>query len=114
MGDNTLHLSNHKYITVEHVLPQNPKEDSEWVKNFSKEEREYWTNKLANLVLLSKKKNSSLSNLDFKDKKKKYLSGSIDVFNSSKLFLQNNELWNKDILDERQKKILKILISNKY
>ena len=114
MGDNTLHLSNHKYITVEHVLPQNPKEDSEWVKNFSKEEREYWTNKLANLVLLSKKKNSSLSNLDFKDKKKKYLSGSIDVFNSSKIFLQNNELWNKDILDERQKKILKILISNKY
>ena len=114
MGDNTVHLSNHKYITVEHVLPQNPKEDSEWVKNFSKEEREYWTNKLANLVLLSKKKNSSLSNLDFKDKKKKYLSGSIDVFNSSKIFLQNNELWNKDILDERQKKILKILISNKY
>lgn len=114
MGDNTVHLSNHKYITVEHVLPQNPKEDSEWTKNFSKEEREYWTNKLANLVLISKKKNSSLSNLDFKDKKKKYLSGSIDAFNSSKIFLQNNELWNKDVLDERQKKIERILISNKY
>lgn len=114
MGDNAVHLSNHKYITVEHVLPQNPKEDSEWVKIFSKEEREYWTNKLANLVLISKKKNSSLSNLDFKDKKKKYLSGSIDAFNSSKIFLQNNELWDKDVLDERQKKIEKILISNKY
>jgi len=36
------------------------------------------------------------------------------VFNSSKIFLQNNELWNKDVLDERQKKIEKILISNEY
>ena len=66
MCDNTVHLSGYNYITVEHILPQNPKEDSQWCKEFTEEEREIWTNKLSNLVLISKKKNSSLSNSDFK------------------------------------------------
>ena len=33
----------HKIITVEHVLPQNPKYDSQWLKDFSDEERLHWT-----------------------------------------------------------------------
>lgn len=45
-------------ITVEHVLPQNPSEGSEWREVFDDEERDYWVHRLANLVLLDRMKNS--------------------------------------------------------
>ncbi len=63
----------HKIITVEHVLPQTPEPGSEWVKNFPDEdERDDWTHRLANLVLLSRSKNASAQNYDFDRKKKEY------------------------------------------
>ncbi|WP_208371566.1 DUF262 domain-containing protein [Helicobacter pylori] len=58
---------------VEHILPQNPDPSSQWVKDFSEEERELYTHSLANLTLLGGKINSQASNLDFKDKKKIYM-----------------------------------------
>ncbi|WRG48366.1 DUF262 domain-containing protein [Helicobacter pylori] len=58
---------------VEHILPQNPDLSSQWVKDFSEEERELYTHSLANLTLLGGIKNSQASNLDFKDKKKIYM-----------------------------------------
>lgn len=58
---------------VEHILPQNPDLSSQWMKDFSEEERELYTHSLANLTLLGGKKNSQASNLDFKDKKKIYM-----------------------------------------
>ncbi|GHR27828.1 hypothetical protein VN1251_01220 [Helicobacter pylori] len=58
---------------IEHILPQNPDPSSQWVKDFSEEERELYTHSLANLTLLGGNKNSQASNLDFKDKKKIYM-----------------------------------------
>ncbi|WP_208397222.1 DUF262 domain-containing protein [Helicobacter pylori] len=58
---------------IEHILPQNPDPSSQWVKDFSEEERELYTHSLANLTLLGGTKNSQASNLDFKDKKKIYM-----------------------------------------
>ncbi|MFP6091546.1 DUF262 domain-containing protein [Helicobacter pylori] len=58
---------------VEHILPQKPDPSSQWVKDFSEEERELYTHSLANLTLLGGTKNSQASNLDFKDKKKIYM-----------------------------------------
>ncbi len=58
---------------VEHILPQNPDVSSQWMKDFSEEERGLYTHSLANLTLLGGKKNSQASNLDFKDKKKIYM-----------------------------------------
>ncbi|GAA9266182.1 DUF262 domain-containing protein [Helicobacter pylori] len=58
---------------VEHILPQNPDLSSQWVKDFSEEERGLYTHSLANLTLLGGKKNTQASNLDFKDKKKIYM-----------------------------------------
>ena len=109
LGDNTVHLSNYKTISVEHVLPQKPPKNSEWLEKFNEEERVEWTNKLANLILISKRKNSSLSNLDFKEKKEKYLKGRIDIFPSSKIFQTYND-WTVDILQSRQKEMLSKLI----
>ncbi|WQY11027.1 DUF262 domain-containing protein [Helicobacter pylori] len=58
---------------IEHILPQQPGPSSQWVKDFSEEERELYTHSLANLTLLGGNKNSQASNLDFKDKKKIYM-----------------------------------------
>ncbi len=62
-----------KNLHVEHILPQNPDPSSQWVKDFSEEERELYTHSLANLTLLGGTKNTQASNLDFKDKKKIYM-----------------------------------------
>ncbi len=64
---------------VEHILPQQPGSSSQWVKDFSEEERELYTHSLANLTLLGGNKNSQASNLDFKDKKKIYMGEEIKL-----------------------------------
>ncbi|WRD31631.1 DUF262 domain-containing HNH endonuclease family protein [Helicobacter pylori] len=64
---------------VEHILPQKPDLSSQWVKDFSEEERELYTHSLANLTLLGGTKNSQASNLDFKDKQKIYMGEEIKL-----------------------------------
>ncbi|MFP6189433.1 DUF262 domain-containing protein [Helicobacter pylori] len=68
-----------KNLHVEHILPQKPDPSSQWVKDFSEEERELYTHSLANLTLLGGKKNTQASNLDFKDKKKIYMGEEIKL-----------------------------------
>ena len=104
------YIGNYKNISIEHVLPQNPKEDSEWRAKFSNEDREEWTNKLGNLILLTKRKNSKLSNLEFKDKKKKYIADKMLLFPSVFEVYSNGEDWNIDILKTRQNRIVNLLI----
>ncbi|MGL2442312.1 DUF262 domain-containing protein [Helicobacter pylori] len=58
---------------IEHILPQQPGSSSQWVKDFSEEERGLYTYSLANLTLLGGTKNAQASNLDFKDKQKIYM-----------------------------------------
>lgn len=95
-------------ISIEHVLPQKPKDDSEWVKIFSEEDRRKYTNKLCNLVLLSKRKNAAASNKDFEEKKKTYLKGRIvDSPRSIKILAE--ESWTPTVLENRQKELLDLL-----
>ena len=61
-------------ISVEHVLPQNINPNSKWLQSFTNDQHDYWKDKLANLILLSKRKNSAASNYDFENKKQKYFS----------------------------------------
>ncbi|MGL2902122.1 DUF262 domain-containing protein [Helicobacter pylori] len=68
-----------KNLHVEHILPQNPDPSSQWVKDFSEEERELYTHSLANLTLLGGKKNSQASNLDFKEKKEIYMGHAVKL-----------------------------------
>lgn len=88
-------------VSVEHVLPQNPKEGSNWDMDFTPKEKIKWTNKLANLVLLSKRKNSSASNRDFIEKKEKYLKGRITDLARSQEVL-SYATWTPAILKSRQ------------
>ncbi|GEM50765.1 hypothetical protein EB1_05550 [Empedobacter brevis NBRC 14943 = ATCC 43319] len=109
LGDNTVHLSNYKTISVEHILPQNPVETSEWKKIFNEEDREKLTHKLGNLILISKKKNSLLSNLDFSEKKNRYFNGRIDIFPSGKIFTKQID-WNPALINERQDTMISELV----
>ncbi len=68
-----------KNLHVEHILPQNPDPSSQWVKDFSEEERELYTHSLANLTLLGGTKNTQASNLDFKEKKEIYMGNAVKL-----------------------------------
>ncbi|OOC26174.1 hypothetical protein BZK21_02960 [Helicobacter pylori] len=76
-------------LHVERILPQNPDPSSQWVKDFSEEERGLYTHSLANLTLLGGKKNtkalSQVLNQDFKEKKEIYMGKTI-VLDNKKTF----------------------------
>lgn len=72
-------------LHVERILPENPDPSSQWVKDFSEEERGLYTHSLANLTLLGGKKNtkalSQVLNQDFKEKKEIYMGKTIMLDN---------------------------------
>jgi hypothetical protein len=91
-------------ITVEHVLPQTVLPGSRWAQDFPDQmQRESWVHRLANLVLLTRRKNSQAGNLDFADKKSKYFSSQAGVTNFA---LTNQVLsepaWTPATLQKRQ------------
>lgn len=100
----------HRIVTVEHVLPQHPKKGSQWLADFDEQDREYWTHRLANLVLLNRRKNSSGQRFDFDKKKQQYFSGSNGVTTFA-LTLQvlKKESWTPEILKARQRSLVKRL-----
>jgi hypothetical protein len=98
----------HKIISIEHVLPQTPEEDSDWAMNFpNSEEREAWVHRLGNLVLLSRKKNSSARNYDFQKKKTVYFTsgGKASPFALTSQVIHEEE-WTPEVLKARQKDLL--------
>lgn len=113
LHDNSVHINNYEKISIEHILPQNPSLGSEWERIFNIEDRELWTNKLANLVLINRSKNSKLGNLEFKLKKEKYLSKSMDIFASSKIFSQVTE-WNTETLKKREEELIDLLVKRPF
>ncbi|TAJ56647.1 MAG: DUF262 domain-containing protein [Chitinophagaceae bacterium] len=94
-----------KAKSIEHVLPQTPKGDSKWLNDFTLEERKFWLNRLANLVLLSKSKNSSASNYEFNEKKNKYLREKVSDYPRSIEILGIAE-WTPEQLQTRQNLLL--------
>ncbi|EJB59096.1 DUF262 domain-containing protein [Helicobacter pylori] len=66
-------------LHVERILPENPDPSSQWVKDFSEEERGLYTHSLANLTLLGGTKNDQASNKDFKEKKEIYMGNAVKL-----------------------------------
>ncbi|MGL2594654.1 DUF262 domain-containing protein [Helicobacter pylori] len=66
-------------LHVERILPQNPDPSSQWVRDFSEEERGLYTHSLANLTLLGGTKNTQASNKDFKEKKEIYMGNAVKL-----------------------------------
>jgi hypothetical protein len=101
----------HKVVTVEHVLPQNPRPGSQRRRDFTDEQRRTWTHRLANLVLLNRTKNSQAQNYDFDVKKSKYFTGGqgVAIFALTSQVLQQ-ATWTPAVLEERQRHLLDVLV----
>ncbi|GAA7278950.1 DUF262 domain-containing protein [Helicobacter pylori] len=113
-------------LHVERILPQNPDPSSQWVKDFSEEERELYTHSLANLTLLGGKKNtkalSQALNQDFKEKKEIYM-GKPVALDNKKTFrvmtcydMTKNDVcryteWTPKSLEKRKEELIQIIES---
>lgn len=102
----------HKLITIEHVLPQNPEPGSEWCGKFTSVQRAEWTHRLANLVLLNRTKNPEAARFGFGRKKEKYFSGpnGVTTFALTVQVLGTDD-WTPDILKGRQIDLLNRLMA---
>lgn len=97
----------HSVISIEHVLPQNPDTNSQWCRWFpDDEERAQWTHRLANLVLLSRRKNAAASNFDFTAKKSEYFHrDGVTPFALTTQVSMESE-WTPEVLQRRQSELL--------
>ncbi|MDJ1501846.1 DUF262 domain-containing HNH endonuclease family protein [Xanthocytophaga agilis] len=109
--DHSSQFQDFKYLTIEHILPQNPDSGSQWRTDFTQEQIEHWVHKMGNLILLSRSKNSSLGNREFQDKKHKYFTKSVDALPNSLQIMQLNE-WNLKLLQERHQQLTRELIAH--
>lgn len=100
-------LSMPETISIEHILPQNPSKDSEWIKNFTDIERDEYTNKLGNLVLISRRKNSSQGNKDYSEKRSKYFKNNIELFSNSVRVFNEFPTWNIEDIKVNQQIVSK-------
>jgi len=94
-------------LSVEHILPQNPSEASNWAKDFNLQERADLTDKIGNLVLITRHKNSNLGRLDYQEKKKRYFDKRIDTCPNSLRVLTKYECWTPNELNENQNFVLR-------
>jgi uncharacterized protein with ParB-like and HNH nuclease domain len=96
-------------ISIEHILPQNPENNSKWAQDFNEEARIKWTHKIGNLILLGKKKNSSFNNSEYLIKKEKYFNRNIETFPYSLKVLKNDK-WTIEELEKNHNENIDNLI----
>lgn len=98
-------------ISIEHILPQNPSLESQWLVDFNDSEaRIECKDKLGNLVLLSRRKNSSQNNKDYAEKKKRYFLGNIELFSNSVRIFQQHNSWTYQDFEKNQKYVSELLL----
>ncbi len=98
-------------ISIEHILPQTPNTSSQWVSDFTEQDREKWINRLGNLILLSRRKNTAQSNLDYPQKKEKYFKKNVELFSNSVRIFNTFNTWKLVDLKKNHKETLVKLLS---
>jgi len=88
--------------TLEHIIPQNPSNETNWKKDFTDSFIKEFTYKLGNMTILTQKLNASAKNFDFKTKQ--------EIYKKTKLFITeemttNNFKISEQFLNERHTKI---------
>lgn len=73
-------LHSYNLVSIEHILPQNPSPNSQWCKDYTEEERILNVHKIGNLCIIGRRKNTSLGNLDYIEKRKRYFGKNIANF----------------------------------
>lgn len=95
---------NQKLFTIEHVLPQHPPVHGSWPELWPDEqERMYWLNRIANLVPLTRQRNSAAQNYGFTTKKEKYFQskgGTSSYVLTTQVM--NEPKWTPDVVKKRQ------------
>lgn len=102
---------NTRLFTIEHVLPQHPASDSEWMKLWpDQEQQKYWLNRIANLVPLTRQRSSAAQNYDFATKKEKYFKSKAGT-SSYALTTQviSEDQWTPAVVENRQQYLLSLL-----
>ncbi len=98
-------------ISIEHILPRTPDVSSKWVSDFTERDRERWTDRLGNLILLSRRKNVSQSNFDYLKKKEKYFNMNVELFSNSVRIFNKFNTWKLNDLKKNHKETLLKLLS---
>ena len=96
-----------QHVNLEHILPQKPSDNSKWLKIFKKSEIDKYKYSLGNLTLILGKKNTSLGNDEFEEKRTKMKDSNI---------LQNREIaknkeWTHKEIEDRTSKLAEKIIS---
>ena len=112
VGVDTPATYDHKILTIEHVLPQTPAEESEWFKMFSEEEQQRWTHAIANLVLLTKKRNTAARNFEFARKKSVYFNSKNTTPLAVTIQVLKCEEWKPAVLKVRQGEIMELFTND--
>jgi len=81
------------------------------MKDFTDAEREAWLHRLGNLMLLSRRKNTSLGNLDFADKRERYFADRVESLPNSQRLLTLGKFGTTD-LKFRQQDLLERLAAS--
>ncbi len=100
----------HSILSIEHVLPRNPAGGSQWLRWFPDEdERERWTHRLANLVLLPHRKNTRASNFEFELKKQEYFAKNGTTTFALTTQVVHKTAWTPQVLECRQRELIDAL-----
>ena len=108
---NTTPFNPPETISIEHILPQHPDKTSQWCRDFTEEDMFTWTDKLGNLALISRKKNTSQGNRDFADKMERYFKTNIETFANSIRILQSYHKWTMTELRDNHTRVVERLMS---
>lgn len=92
--------------SVEHIMPRKISSPN-W--EIDREEHFNWLHRLGNIVLLDRRKNSSLSNRDYNTKLEKYKKDIEARANTNYVFMTYHNQWNIDTIKNNHKRILEIL-----
>ena len=103
---NTTKMDMPTVISIEHILPQTPKDESQWMQLFTEQQRIEWTNRLGNLVLISRRKNSSQGNRDYDEKKSKYFKNNVELFSNSVRIYNQYQNWTFEDLAKNHTEVL--------
>jgi hypothetical protein len=102
LDDVVEHNLNFNKATLEHILPQTPAKNTNWLNNFNSTFRKDMTYKLGNFTLLTHNMNSKVRNYDFTKKQDEYKKTHLHITNS----LSEMKSISEDYFTKRNKDIV--------
>ncbi len=91
--------------TLEHIIPQNPENNSNWLKDFTTSFRDDYTYVLGNMTLLTNRSNSAARNFDFHRKKNIYAGTQLHTTNA----LSKLSTITEDYIEKRHEEITDVI-----